>query len=131
MPTILLACGRDRELLPGPTTEVRDLRTFPSNLANLIGYTLRKLKKSVRPELSIPKGLWDLDLNYKEGPDLSFPVDRSAESLLVDINNTKERNVIVGIVYEFIDHTTQNLIEFLSDLDQVLEKITAKNKLVF
>ena len=38
-------------------------------------------------------------LNYKERPDLKFPVDRSAESLFVEINRTKEKNVIVGIIY--------------------------------
>ena len=48
-------------------------------------------KNRFRPEISNPKGLWDLDLNYKEGPDLAFPVDGSAESLLVEINNTKEK----------------------------------------
>ena len=42
-------------------------------------------------------------LNYKERPDLAFPVDGSAESLFVEINSTKEKNVIVGIL---IDHPT-------------------------
>ena len=35
-PTILLACGWDRELWFGPTPEVR-ITDFPSNPANLIG----------------------------------------------------------------------------------------------
>ena len=42
-------------------------------------------------------------LNYKECPDLALPVDGSAESLFVEINSTKEKNVIVGIL---IDHPT-------------------------
>ena len=67
-------------------------------------------------------------LNYKERPDLAFPVDGSAESLFVEINRTKEKNVIVGVFYRPPD---SNLNEFLSDLDHVLEKITKENKLVF
>ena len=38
-------------------------------------------------------------LNYKECPDLAFPVDGGAESLFVEINRTKEKNVIVGVLY--------------------------------
>ena len=67
-------------------------------------------------------------LNYKERPDLTFPVDGSAESLFVEIKGTKEKNVIVGVLYRPPD---SNLNEFLSDLDHVLEKITKESKLVF
>lgn len=60
-------------------------------------------------------------LNYKEHPDLVFLVDGSAESFLVEINRTKEKNVIVGIIYRPL---YWKLNEFLSDLDLVLGKIT-------
>ena len=43
-------------------------------------------------------------LNYKERHDLSFPEDKSAESLFVEINRIKEKNIIVGIIYP--DHPT-------------------------
>ena len=41
----------------------------------------------------------DEHLNYKERPDLAFPVDGRAESLFAEINRTKKKNEIVGIIY--------------------------------
>ena len=38
-------------------------------------------------------------LNYKERHDLSFPDDKSAESLFVEINWTKEKNIIVNSIF--------------------------------
>ena len=67
-------------------------------------------------------------LNYKERHDLAFPEDKSAEYLFVEINRTKEKNVIVCIIYRPPD---SKLNEFLSDLDLVWGKISKKNKLVF
>ena len=67
-------------------------------------------------------------LNYKERHDLAFPEDKSAESLFVEINRTKEKNIIVGIIYRPPD---SKLNEFLSDLDLVLGKISKENNLVF
>ena len=67
-------------------------------------------------------------LNYKQRHDLAFPEDKSAESLFVEINRTKEKNIIVGIIYRPPD---SKLNEFLSDLDQVMGKISKENKLVF
>ena len=67
-------------------------------------------------------------LNYKERHDLAFPEDKSAESLFVEINRTKEKNIIVGIIYLPPD---SKLNEFLSDLDLVLGKISKENNLVF
>ena len=65
-PTILLACGRDRELWVGLTPEVHDSRT--SHQIWLVENTKRMLcaysENRVRPELSIPttgqkdRGLW-------------------------------------------------------------------------
>ena len=52
-------------------------------------------------------------LNHKECLDLAFHADGSAESLLVEINRTKEKNVIIGVLYHPPD---SNLHEFLSDL---------------
>ena len=45
--------------------------------------------------------------------------------MFVEINRTKEKNVIVGIIYRPPDSN------FLSNLDLVLEKIAKENKLVF
>ena len=67
-PTTILACGRDRELWPGPTGSPR-FTDFPSKLANLIGWeyetnTLRILTKSGRARALISatgqkdRGLW-------------------------------------------------------------------------
>lgn len=67
-------------------------------------------------------------LNYKERPELAFTVDGSAESLFAEINRTKEKNVIVGIIYRPPD---SNLNEFLCDLDQVLGKLPKKISLHF
>ena len=47
--------------------------------------------------------------------------------MFVEINRTKEKNVIVGIIYRPPD---SNLNKFLSDLDLVLENIAKENKLV-
>ena len=38
-------------------------------------------------------------LNYKERHDLAVPEDKSAEFLFVEVNRTKEKNIIVGIIY--------------------------------
>ena len=67
-------------------------------------------------------------LNYKERHDLAFPEGKSAESLFVEINKTKEKNIIVGIIYRPLE---SKLNEFVSDLDLVLGKISKENKLVF
>ena len=45
-------------------------------------------------------------LNYKDLHDLAFPEDKSAESLSVEINRIKEKNIIVGIIYP--DHPTRS-----------------------
>ena len=45
-------------------------------------------------------------LNYKKRHDLAFPEDKSAESLFVEINRIKEKNIIVGIIYP--DHPTRS-----------------------
>ena len=67
-------------------------------------------------------------LNYKERHDLAFPEEKSAESLFVEINRTKEKNIIVGIIYRPPD---SKLNEFLSDLDLVREKFPRKISLYF
>lgn len=52
-------------------------------------------------------------LNYKEGHDLSFPEDKSAKSLFVEINWTKEKNIIVTSI--FLDAANeQEIIELCS-----------------
>ena len=38
-------------------------------------------------------------LNYKERHDLPFPEDKSAKSLFVEINWTKEKNIIVNSIF--------------------------------
>ena len=48
--------------------------------------------------------------------------------MFVEINRTKEKNIIVGIIYRPRD---SKLNGFQSDLDLVLGKISKENKLVF
>ena len=67
-------------------------------------------------------------LNYKERHDLAFPEEKSAESLFVEINRTKEKNIIVCIIYRPPD---SKLNKFLSDLDLVLGKFPRKISLYF
>ena len=67
-------------------------------------------------------------LNYKERHDLAFSEDKSAESLFVEINRTKEKNLTVGIIYRPPD---SKLNKFLSDLDLVLGKFPRKISLYF
>ena len=59
---------------------------------------------------------------------LAYPGDKSAESLFVEINRTKVKNIIVGMIYRPPD---SQLHEFLSDLDVVLGRIFKENKRVF
>ena len=54
-------------------------------------------------------------LNFKLREDLGFD-NKGAESMFMEINRTRDKNVIVGIVYRPPD---QNLNDFLCDLDIV------------
>ena len=42
-------------------------------------------------------------LNYKKRHDLVFPENKSAESFFVEINRTKEKNIII-IIITFLKH---------------------------
>ena len=43
-----------------------------------------------------------------------FPSDETAESMFVEVNRPKEKNLIVGVIYR---PPKQSLQEFISDLD--------------
>ena len=108
---------------PPPETWLDDCHHF----SDIAGYNFLHKPRVTRVGGGV--GLYIGDhLNYKERPDLVFPVDGSAESLFVEINRTKEKKVIVGLIFWPPD---SNLNEFLSDLDLVLGKITKENMLVF
>ena len=73
-------------------------------------------------------GLYLADnLNFKVRTDLTFS-DEWAESLFVEISQTKRKNIIVGTVYRPPD---KNLREFLNDLDRLLDIVSKENKTVF
>ena len=73
-------------------------------------------------------GLYLADhLNFKQRADLAFS-DGCAESLFVEINRTKEINIVIGVIYRPPDW---KLRDFISELDQLVNVISRENKCVF
>ena len=71
-------------------------------------------------------GLYLADhLNFKQRADFS---DGCAESLFVEINRTKEKNIVIGVIYRPPDW---KLRDFISELDQLVNVISRENKSVF
>ena len=66
-------------------------------------------------------------LNFKKRADLAFS-DGCAESLFVEINRTKEKNIVIGVIYRPPDW---KLRDFISELDQLVNVISRENKSVF
>ena len=64
------------------------------------------------------------EFEFKRRPDLYFAND-SAESLFVEVERTKEKNLIVGIIYR---PPEQNIIDFNAELDRLLFVISKNNK---
>ena len=63
-------------------------------------------------------GLYLADnFDFKCRPDLVFSCTECAESLFVEINRPKEKNIIVGVVYR---PPNQNLQDFMNSLDLLL-----------
>ena len=65
---------------------------------------------------------------FKCRPDLVFSCTECAESLFVEINRPKEKNVIVGEVYR---PPNQNLQDFMKSLDLLLASISKENKICY
>ena len=64
-------------------------------------------------------------LEFKWRSDVSFSSDETAESLFVEVNTPKERNLIVGVIYR---PPKQSLQEFINDLDLLITRISKENK---
>ena len=67
------------------------------------------------------------DLDFKHRADLAFPSD-CAESLFIEINRSKEKNILIGVIYRPPD---KNLPQFIIELDQLVDRISKENKPVF
>ena len=69
-------------------------------------------------------GLYLADnFHFKCRPDLVFSCTECAESLFVEINRPKEKNIIVGVVYR---PPNQNLQDFMNSLDSLLATLLAE-----
>ena len=74
-------------------------------------------------------GLYLADnFDFKCRPDLVFPCTECAESLFVEINRPKEKNIIVGVVYR---PPNSNLRDFMNSLDSLLASISKENKICY
>ena len=74
-------------------------------------------------------GLYLADnFDFKCRPDLVFSCTKCAESLFVEINRPKEKNIIVGVVYR---SPNQNLQDFMNSLDLLLASISKENKICY
>ena len=74
-------------------------------------------------------GLYLADnFDFKCRPDLVFSCTECAESLFVEINRPKEKNIIVGVVYR---PPNSNLRDFMNSLDSLLASISKENKICY
>ena len=74
-------------------------------------------------------GLYLADnFDFKYRPDLVFSCTECAESLFVEINRPKEKNIIVGVVYRPPNQKLQN---FMNSLDLLLASISKENKICY
>ena len=74
-------------------------------------------------------GLYLADnFDFKCSHDLVFSSTECAESLFVEINRPKEKNIIVGMVYR---PPKQNLQDFMNSLDSLLTSISKENKICY
>ena len=74
-------------------------------------------------------GLYLADnFDFKCRHDLVFSSTECAESLFVEINRPKEKNIIVGVVYR---SPKQNLQDFMNSLDSLLASISKENKIYY
>ena len=70
-------------------------------------------------------GLYLADkFDFKYRPDLVFSSTECAESLFVEINRPKEKNIIVGVVYRPPKH----LQDFMNSLDSLLASISKETR---
>ena len=68
------------------------------------------------------------NFDFKCRPDLVFSCTECAESLFVEINRPKEKNIIVGVVYRPPNQKLQN---FMNSLDLLLASISKENKICY
>ena len=68
------------------------------------------------------------NFDFKCRPDLVFSCTECAESLFVEINRPKEKNIIVGVVYR---PPNSNLRDFMNSLDSLLASISKENKICY
>ena len=74
-------------------------------------------------------GLYLADnFDFKCRPDLVFSCTECAESLFVEINRPKEKNIIVGVVYR---PPNSNLRDFMNSLDSLLASVSKENKICY
>ena len=74
-------------------------------------------------------GLYLADnFDFKCRPDLVFSCTECAESLFMEINRPKEKNIIVGVVYRPLN---SNLQDFMNSLDSLLASISKENKIYY
>lgn len=74
-------------------------------------------------------GLYLADnFDFKCQSDLVFSCTECAESLFVEINRPKEKNIIVGVVYRPPNQKLQN---FMNSLDLLLASISKENKICY
>ena len=74
-------------------------------------------------------GLYLADnFDFKCRPELVFSCTECAESLFVEINRPKEKNIIVGVVYR---PPNQKLQDFMNSLDLLLASISKENKICY
>ena len=74
-------------------------------------------------------GLYLVDnVSFKQRNDLAFSDNSATESLFVELDRAKEKNIIVGVIYRPPD---QKVKDFLCDLDLLLDKISRENKIVY
>ena len=65
-------------------------------------------------------------LEFKNRGDLAFISD-CAESLFIEVNRAKEKNIVVGVIYRPSD---KSLNEFISELHQLLSHISKEDKII-
>ncbi len=67
------------------------------------------------------------DLNYKIREDISVFIPHVFESLFVEIINTKERNMIVGVIYRPNTEPRADLDIFSSNMETIMDTINNNN----
>ena len=95
-----------------------------SHNSNIPGY--RFIHKNCTNTSGGGVGLYLTDsLEFKWRLDISFSSDETAESMFVEVNRPKEKNLIEGVICR---PPKQSLQEFINDLDLLIIRISKENK---